>query len=131
MIIFQDVIENTDLTKEELEANIPEDLDPISTTDVKIRDFIVRYFRHKDEIFVTYIETELGLTEEERKEFIEEIQNCTEEDLGIMGSVYSYCKCNPEDFYSHARDCEKLELIDEELERRGILNKADGTCNWN
>ena len=133
MIIFQDVIENTDLTKEELEANIPEDLDPISTTDVKIRDFIVRYFIHKGETFVTYIKTELhyGLTEEERKEFIEEIQNCTEEDLGIMGSVYSYCKCNPEDFYSHARDCEKLELIDEELERRGILNKADGTCNWN
>ena len=133
MIIFQDVIENTDLTREELEANIPEDLDPISTTDVKIRDFIVRYFIHKGETFVTYIKTELhyGLTEEEREEFIEEIQNCTEEDLGIMGSVYSYCKCNPEDFYSHARDCEKLELIDEELERRGILNKADGTCNWN
>ena len=133
MIIFQDVIENTDLTREELEANIPEDLDPISTTDVKIRDFIVRYFIHKGETFVTYIKTELhyGLTEEEREEFIEEIQNSTEEDLGIMGSVYSYYRYNPEDFYSHARDCEKLELIDEELERRGILNKADGTCNWN
>ena len=122
MIIFQDVIENTDLTREELEANIPEDLDPISTTDVKIRDFIVRYFIHKGETFVTYIKTELhyGLTEEEREEFIEEIQNCTEEDLGIMGSVYSYCKCNPEDFYSHAIDCEKLELIDEELAKRNL-----------
>ena len=122
MIIFQDVIENTDLTREELEANIPEDLDPISTTDVKIRDFIVRYFIHKGETFVTYIKTELhyGLTEEEREEFIEEIQNCTEEDLGIMGSVYSYCKCNPEDFYSHARDCEKLELINEELAKRNL-----------
>ena len=122
MIIFQDVIENTDLTREELEANIPEDLDPISTTDVKIRDFIVRYFIHKGETFVTYIKTELhyGLTEEEREEFIEEIQNCTEEDLDIMGSVYSYCKCNPEDFYSHARDCEKLELIDEELAKRNL-----------
>ena len=122
MIIFQDVIENTDLTREELEANIPEDLDPISTTDVKIRDFIVRYFIHKGETFVTYIKTELhyGLTEEERKEFIEEIQNSTEEDLGIMGSVYSYYKCNPEDFYSHARDCEKLELIDEELAKRNL-----------
>ena len=123
MIIFQDVIENTDLTKEELETNIPADLDPISTTDVKIRDFIVRYFIHKGETFVTYIKTELhyGLTEEERKKFIEEIQNSTEEDLGIMGSVYSYCKCNPEDFYSHARDCEKLELIDEELAKRKLI----------
>ena len=122
MIIFQDVIENTDLTKEELEANIPEDLDPISTKDVTIRDFIVRYFIHKGEIFVTYIRTELhyGLTEEERKEFIEELKNSTEEDLGIMGSVYSYCKYNPEDFYSHARDCERLELIDEELAKRNL-----------
>ena len=122
MIIFQDVIENTDLTREELEANIPEDLDPISTKDVTIRDFIVRYFIHKGETFVTYIETELhyGLTEEERTEFIEVIQNCTEEDSGLMGSVYSYCNCNPEDFYSHARDCEKLELIDEELAKRNL-----------
>ena len=122
MIIFQDVIENTDLTREELETNIPEDLDPISTTDVKIRDFIVRYFIHKGETFVTYIRTELhyGLTEEERTEFIEELKNATKEDLGIMGSVYSYCKCNPEDFYTHARDCEKLELIDEELAKRNL-----------
>ena len=57
MIIFQDIIKNTDLTKEELEANIPADLDPISTTDVIIRDFIVRYFRHKGEIVVMYIQT--------------------------------------------------------------------------
>ena len=122
MIIFQDVIENTNLTREELETNIPEDLDPISTTDVKIRDFIVRYFIHKGKTFVTYIRTELhyGLTEEERTEFIEELKNATKEDLGIMGSVYSYCKCNPEDFYTHARDCEKLELIDEELAKRNL-----------
>ena len=122
MIIFQDVIENTNLTREELETNIPEDLDPISTTDVKIRDFIVRYFIHKGETFVTYIRTELhyGLTEEERTEFIEELKNATKEDLGIMGSVYSYCKCNPEDFYTHARDCEILELINEELAKRNL-----------
>ena len=120
MIIFQDVIENTDLTREELEANIPEDLDPISTKDVKIRNYVIRYFRHKDETFATYIETGLGLTEEERKEFIEELKNSTEEDLGIMGSVYSYYKYNPEDIYSHAIDCEKLELINEELERRNL-----------
>ena len=129
MIILQDIIKNTDLTKEELETNIPADLDPISTTDVIIRDFIVRFFIHKGETFVTYIKTDLhyGLTEEERKEFIEEIQNCTEEDLGIMGSVYSYYKYNPEDFYSHARDCERLELINEELERRRISDKLDET----
>ena len=120
MIIFQDVIENTDLTREELEANIPEDLDPISTTDVTIRNYVIRYFIHKGETFATYIKTELGLTEEERTEFIEELKNATKEDLGIMGSVYSYCKCNPEDFYTHARDCEKLELIDEELAKRNL-----------
>lgn len=53
--ILNDIKANTDLTKEELEANIPEDLDPISTKDVKIRRFIVRYFRHKDEIIATYV----------------------------------------------------------------------------
>lgn len=51
--ILSDIKENTDLTRKELEANIPADLDPILTTDVKIRNFVVRYFRHKNEIVAT------------------------------------------------------------------------------
>ena len=54
--ILSDIKENTDLTRKELEANIP-DLDPISTTDVTIRNYVIRYFIHKDEIVATYVRT--------------------------------------------------------------------------
>lgn len=54
--ILSDIKENTDLTRKELEANIP-DLDPILTTDVTIRNYIIRYFCHKDEIVATYVRT--------------------------------------------------------------------------
>ena len=55
--IVSDIKENTDLTRKELEANIPADLDPILTTDVKIRNYVIRYFIHKDEIAATYVKT--------------------------------------------------------------------------
>ena len=51
--ILEDV--KTDLTEEEIIANIPENLDPISTTDVKIRNYVIRYLLHKDEIVVTEV----------------------------------------------------------------------------
>ena len=57
MRIVYDVKENTDLTDQEIIANIPENLDPISTTDVKIRNYVIRYFIHKDEIVATYLKT--------------------------------------------------------------------------
>ena len=55
--IVSDIKENTDLTRKELEANIPADLDPILTTDVKIRNYVIRYFIHKEEIVATYVKT--------------------------------------------------------------------------
>ena len=55
--IVYDVKENTDLTDQEIIANIPENLDPISTTDVKIRNYVIRYFIHKKEIIATYVKT--------------------------------------------------------------------------
>ena len=57
MRIVYDVKENTDLTDQEIIENIPADLDPISTTDVKIRNYVIRYFMHKEEIVATYIRT--------------------------------------------------------------------------
>lgn len=51
--ILSDVKANTDLTEEEIIENIPNDLDPILTTDVKIRSYIIRYFRHKEEVIAT------------------------------------------------------------------------------
>ena len=55
--VVSDIKENTDLTDQEIIANIPADLDPISTTDVKIRNYIIRYFIHKEEIVTTYVKT--------------------------------------------------------------------------
>ena len=53
--VVSDVKENTNLTDEEVIANIPENLDPISTTDVKIRNYVIRYFIHKEEAIATYV----------------------------------------------------------------------------
>ena len=55
--ILEDVKENTNLTDEEVIKNVPENLDPILTTDVTIRNFVIRYFIHKDEIVATYVKT--------------------------------------------------------------------------
>ena len=57
MRIVYDVKENTDLTDQEIIKNIPTDLDPISTKDVKIRNYVIRYFIHKEEIVATYLKT--------------------------------------------------------------------------
>ena len=51
--VVSDIKENTNLTDEEVIKNVPENLDPISTTDVKIKNYIIRYFVHKNEIIAT------------------------------------------------------------------------------
>ena len=48
------ILENvkTDLTEEEIIANIPEDIDPIGISEVKVKNCLVRYFLQKNEIVV-------------------------------------------------------------------------------
>ena len=55
--VVSDIKENTNLTDEEVIKNVPKNLDPILTTDVTIRNFVIRYFRHKEEIVATYVRT--------------------------------------------------------------------------
>ena len=55
--VVSDIKENTNLTDEEVIKNVPENLDPILTTDVTIRNYVIRYFCHKDEIVATYVRT--------------------------------------------------------------------------
>ena len=55
--VVSDIKENTNLTDEEVIKNVPENLDPILTTDVTIRNFVIRYFIHKEEIVATYVRT--------------------------------------------------------------------------
>ena len=48
------ILENvkTDLTDQEIIENIPKDLDPIGISEIKVKNYLVRYFLHKDEIVV-------------------------------------------------------------------------------
>lgn len=55
--VVSDIKENTNLTDEEVIKNAPGNLDPILTTDVTIRNYIIRYFIHKEEIVATYVKT--------------------------------------------------------------------------
>ena len=55
--VVSDVKENTNLTDEEVIKNVPDNLDPILPTDVKIRNYVIRYFIHKEEIVATYVKT--------------------------------------------------------------------------
>ena len=53
--ILEDV--KTDLTEEEIIENIPKDLDPIGISKIKVKNYLVRYFLHKDEIVVTEVKS--------------------------------------------------------------------------
>lgn len=57
MRILYDVKKNTDLTDDEIIENIPDNLDPVLTTDVKIRNYVIRYFMNKNEIVATHVKT--------------------------------------------------------------------------
>ena len=49
------ILENvkTDLTGEEILSMLPEEVDPIGISEIKVKNYLVRYFLHKDEIVVT------------------------------------------------------------------------------
>ena len=49
--ILEDV--KTDLTEEEILSILPEEVDPIGISEIKVKNCLVRYFLHKDEIVVT------------------------------------------------------------------------------
>ena len=51
--ILEDV--KTDLTEEEIIANIPEELDPIGISEMKVKNCLVKIFLYKDEIVVTEV----------------------------------------------------------------------------
>ena len=48
--ILEDV--KTDLTEEEILSMLPEEVDPIGISEIKVKNCLVRYFLHKDEIVV-------------------------------------------------------------------------------
>ena len=58
------ILENvkTDLTEEEILSMLPEDIDPIGISEVKVKNCLVKYFLHKEEIVITEVKP---LSEEE------------------------------------------------------------------
>ena len=51
--ILEDV--KTGLTEEEILSLLPEEIDPIGISEIKVKNCLVRYFLHKDEIVVTEV----------------------------------------------------------------------------
>ena len=51
--ILEDV--KTDLTEEQILSVVPENIDPIGISKVKVKNCLVRYFLHKNEIVVTEV----------------------------------------------------------------------------
>ena len=51
------ILENvkTDLSKKEILSMLPEDIDPIGISKIKVKNYLVRYFLHKNEIVVTEV----------------------------------------------------------------------------
>ena len=48
--ILRDV--RTNLTEEEILSVLPEEIDPIGISEIKVENYLVKYFLHKDEIVV-------------------------------------------------------------------------------
>ena len=51
--ILEDV--KTSLTEEDILLTLPEDVDPIGISEMKVKNCLVRYFLHKNEIVVTEV----------------------------------------------------------------------------
>ena len=126
--VVSDVKENTNLTAEEVIKNVPEDLDPILTTDVKIRNYIIRYFIHKNEIVATYVKT--LKTSKKRNLFLdflkEESSLLSDKDLYLLYKTYrneefaAYVDGNNED---HLKYEEYKDVLHEE-----IISRCDREC---
>ena len=51
--ILEDV--KTDLTEEDILLTLPQEVDPIGISEIKVKNYLVRYFLHKNEIVVTEV----------------------------------------------------------------------------
>ena len=51
--ILEDV--KTDLAEEDILSMLPEEVDPIGISEIKVKNYLVRYFLHKNEIVVTEV----------------------------------------------------------------------------
>ena len=129
--ILEDV--KTSLTEEEIIANIPEDVDPIGISEVKVKNCLVRYFLHKDEIVVTEVKPlpkEVETNSNHKNVFLaflkEEAPLLSDVDCINLYRTYrdkaftSYVDENLEDYNKYS---EYAEILKSE-----ILNRIDSEC---
>ena len=120
------------LTEEEILSMLPEELDPIGISEIKVKNCLVRYFLHKDEIVVTEV-----------KPLPEEVDNSNhknvflaflQEEASLLADIDLYL------LYKTYKDKSFIAYVDEnnkdylkyreyaEILKSEILNRIDSEC---
>ena len=129
--ILEDV--KTSLTEEEIIANIPEDVDPIGISEIKVKNCLVKYFLHKDDIVVMEVKPlpeEVETNSNHKNVFLaflkEEAPLLSDVDCINLYRTYknkefiAYVDENLEDYNKYS---EYAEILKSE-----ILNRIDSEC---
>ena len=129
------ILENvkTDLTEEQILSVVPEDLDPIGISEMKVKNCLVRYFLHKNEIVVTEVKPlpkEVETNSNHKNVFLaflqEECSLLSDRDLYTLYKTYrnkefvAYVDGNNED---HLKYEEYKDVLHEE-----IISRCDREC---
>ena len=124
------ILENvkTDLTGEEILSMLPEEVDPIGISEIKVKNYLVRYFLHKNEIVVTEVkplQEEVETNSNHKNLFLmflqEEASLLADIDVYTMYKTYkdkefaAYVDGNNKDYLKYE---EYAEVLKEEIIRR-------------
>ena len=129
--ILEDV--KTDLTEEQILSVVPEDVDLIGISEVKVKNCLVRYFLHKDEIVVMEVKPlpkEVETNSNHKNVFLaflkEQVPLMADNDVYTLYRTYknkefiAYVDENLEDYNKYS---EYAEILKSE-----ILNRIDSEC---
>ena len=124
--ILEDV--KTDLTEEEILSILPEEVDPIGISEIKVKNCLVKYFLHKDEIVVMEVKPlpkEVETNSNYKNVFSaflkEEVPFLSDRDVYSLYKTYkdkefvAYVDENNKDFLKYK---EYVEVLREEVMRR-------------
>ena len=129
------ILENvkTDLTEEQILSVVPEDLDPIGISEMKVKNCLVRYFLHKNEIVVMEVKPlpkEVETNSNHKNVFLaflqEECSLLSDRDLYTLYKTYrnkefvAYVDGNNED---HLKYEEYKDVLHEE-----IISRCENEC---
>ena len=129
------ILENvkTDLTEEQILSVVPEDLDPIGISEVKVKNCLVKYFLHKNEIVVTEVKPlpeEVETNSNHKNVFLaflkEEASLLPDKDLYLLYKTYrdkSFIAYVDENNKDYSKYKEFAEILKSE-----ILNRIDSEC---